>query len=77
MTTILLVALAGLAVYSAVAHRHQCAHKNPLCRRQRPCLHCYRELFNSVGFMGRDVEQASGLQKGTGRRLVLLGWRKL
>jgi hypothetical protein len=77
MTTILLVALASLAVYSAVSRRHQCAHKNPLCRRQRPCLLCYRELFDSVGFTGRVVGQASGLPRGTSRRLVLLRWRKL
>jgi len=74
MTTILLVALASLAVYSGVLRRHQCPHKNPLCRRQRPCIHCYRDLFNSVEF---SVGQASGLPSETSPRLVLLRWRKL
>jgi hypothetical protein len=52
MTTILLVALASLAVYAALAYRrrHKCSHHDPLCRRERPCIHCYRELFDEIRF---------------------------
>ncbi len=54
MTTILLVALASLAVYAALSRRHrrhhQCSHHDPLCRRERPCILCYRELFDDIRF---------------------------
>jgi hypothetical protein len=51
MTTILLVAVASLAVYAALTRRrHRCAHHDPLCRRERPCIHCYRQLFDEIRF---------------------------
>jgi hypothetical protein len=27
--------------------RKRCPYRNPLCRVNRPCLLCYRELFKS------------------------------
>lgn len=54
MTTILLVALASLAVYALLARRrHRCVYKDPLCRRGRPCIACYRKLFNGIGERSR------------------------
>jgi hypothetical protein len=51
MTTILLVALASLGVYAVLAvRRHRCSHNDPLCRRERPCIACYRELYEGVVF---------------------------
>jgi hypothetical protein len=38
------VLIASVAFYF-VLHRHRCAHKDPLCRRARPCIACYRELY--------------------------------
>jgi len=38
------VVIACIAFY-AVLHRHRCAYKDPLCRRARPCIACYRELY--------------------------------
>ena len=73
MTTILLVALASLAVYTAaLRRRHRCTHNDPLCRRERPCIACYRELFDSVGFSA--VGQVSDLPR-TVRKFELFRWR--
>jgi len=38
------VLIAGIAFY-AFFHRHRCVHKDPLCRRARPCIACYREIY--------------------------------
>jgi hypothetical protein len=73
MTAILLLALASLAAYTAHSRRHQCTRKNPLCRRDRPCILCYRELFDSVGFLGRMVDVPVKQSRG----FALLRWRKL
>ena len=73
MTTILLLALAGFTVYAVLSHRrHRCVHNDPLCRRERPCIACYRELFDGVAF----VEQVPGSSR-TSRWLGLRRWRKL
>jgi hypothetical protein len=56
MTTILLVALASLAVYVGVRRRrHRCIHNDPLCRRERPCIACYRELYEGIVFRPDDA----------------------
>ncbi|HLX43980.1 MAG TPA: hypothetical protein VKR43_11120 [Bryobacteraceae bacterium] len=34
-------------VYLARRSRRRCPYRNPLCRANRPCLLCYRELFKS------------------------------
>jgi hypothetical protein len=45
----LLVSLASFAILAVFRHaRHRCPHQDPLCRRKRPCIACYRELFNSA-----------------------------
>ena len=76
MTTILLVALASLAVYAVLLRRrHRCTHNDPLCRRERPCILCYRDLYDGVGFSA--VGQPSGLPRETNQRLVLRRWWKL
>ena len=46
---LLLVPLGGAAAaYGLNRFRHHCAHNDPLCRRNRPCIACYRELFKDV-----------------------------
>jgi hypothetical protein len=45
-----LAVVASFVLY-AVFRRHHCSQQDPLCRRGRPCLHCYRELYREV--MGR------------------------
>lgn len=46
----LLLAPAGsLGVYALLRRgRHRCAHNDPLCRRDRPCIACYREIFSKT-----------------------------
>ena len=43
----LLVPAVSLTVYAVLRSRHHCTHNDPLCRRDRPCIACYRELFQS------------------------------
>jgi hypothetical protein len=75
MTTILLVALASLAVFAVLfRRRHRCAHNDPLCRRGRPCIACYRDLFDGTGFSA--VGQVSDSSR-TSRRFALRRRRKL
>lgn len=42
----LLVPIAGWSLYLLFRSRHHCAHNDPLCRRDRPCIACYREIFS-------------------------------
>jgi len=46
-----LVSLAGASVALWVLRRlrHRCAYNDPLCRRDRPCIACYREMFEGHG----------------------------
>ncbi len=43
--------LAFAFVISAVLYfmrsRRRCPYRNPLCRRDRPCLLCYRDLYKN------------------------------
>ena len=49
MIQLLLGTFAGLAAYLYFRRRrHRCIHNDPLCRRDRPCIACYRELFNGI-----------------------------
>jgi hypothetical protein len=41
-----LVSFAILALFRYA--RHHCPHRDPLCSRNRLCIACYRELFNSA-----------------------------
>jgi len=41
----MVVPLAGIAAYAIFHRRHRCIHNDPLCRRDRPCIACYRALF--------------------------------
>lgn len=43
-----LVAVASLVLYAAFRPRHHCGQQDPLCRRGRPCISCYRELFKAT-----------------------------
>jgi hypothetical protein len=43
-----LAVVASFIVYAVFRPRHHCAQQDPLCRRGRPCLHCYRELFKET-----------------------------
>jgi hypothetical protein len=46
---LLAVPLGSLGVYAALRRgRHHCAHNDPLCRRDRPCIACYREIFSKA-----------------------------
>ncbi len=45
----LVVPLASFAILALFHHlRHRCPHQDPLCQRSRPCINCYRELFDKV-----------------------------
>ena len=39
---------ASVATWMLRLGRHRCAYNDPLCQRNRPCLGCYRDLFNRV-----------------------------
>jgi len=39
---------ASIVLYVIFRPRHQCAQHDPLCRRGRPCINCYRELFKET-----------------------------
>jgi hypothetical protein len=43
-----LAVAASFIVYAVFRQRHHCSQQDPLCRRSRPCLHCYRELYKEV-----------------------------
>ena len=46
---LLTVPVGSLSVYAVLRRRrHRCAHNDPLCRRDRPCIACYREIFSKV-----------------------------
>jgi hypothetical protein len=34
------------AIQIARRSRRRCPYRNPLCRSSRPCLLCYRDLYN-------------------------------
>jgi hypothetical protein len=40
--------VATVALYAVFRPRHHCSQQDPLCRRGRPCIHCYRELFKET-----------------------------
>jgi len=45
----LVVPVASFAMLALLRYaRHRCPHYDPLCKRNRPSIGCYRELFNSV-----------------------------
>jgi len=47
--SLLLVPAGGLGVYALFRRRrHRCAFNDPLCRRDRPCIACYREIFSKT-----------------------------
>ena len=50
---LLSVVIACIAFYAVLRRRHRCAHKDPLCRRARPCIACYRELWEKVRALDR------------------------
>jgi hypothetical protein len=35
--------------YLVVRRRHHCVHNDPLCRKDKPCIACYREIFRGSG----------------------------
>jgi hypothetical protein len=46
MIVLPLLALASFTIiYAAFRRRYHCPHSDPLCRRNKPCIICYRELF--------------------------------
>lgn len=46
---LLSVPLGSLGIYAILRRgRHNCAHNDPLCRRDRPCIACYREIFSKA-----------------------------
>jgi hypothetical protein len=49
-----LILIMIVVAYAAIRRRHRCAHKDPVCRRDRPCIACYRELYCNV-----DVNRSS------------------
>jgi hypothetical protein len=42
---VLLFVVIACIVFYAVLRRHRCVHNDPLCRRARPCIACYREIY--------------------------------
>jgi len=45
----LLVLFASFVVLALFRHaRHRCPQRDPLCRRNRPCIGCYRRIFSNV-----------------------------
>lgn len=45
----LLMPASAFGVYAALRFgRHRCIHNDPLCRRDRPCIACYREIFEKA-----------------------------
>jgi hypothetical protein len=40
--------VASFVLYAVFRPRHHCSQQDPLCRRGRPCIHCYRELFKET-----------------------------
>jgi len=53
----LAIALGSASAYVVLRRRHRCPHNSPLCRRDRPCIACYREMFQS-----REAEAGSERQ---------------
>ena len=39
------VVIGCIAFYAVLRRRHRCAHNDPLCRRARPCIACYRAIY--------------------------------
>ncbi len=48
MTALVLAVVVSAIIYAVFRPRHHCSQHDPLCRRGRPCLHCYRELFKET-----------------------------
>jgi hypothetical protein len=45
----LLALFGGFVVFALFRYgRHRCPHRDPLCRRNRPCIGCYRRIFSNV-----------------------------
>jgi hypothetical protein len=43
------VPVASFTLWALFRHaRHRCPYRDPLCCHNRPCIACYRELFNST-----------------------------
>src|SRR5260370_26112432 len=40
-----LLPLAPVAVFAFLHSRYRCPNKDPLCRKDRPCIACYLKLF--------------------------------
>ena len=49
-TVVLVAALLGKAYLT----RTRCPYRDPLCRRNRPCLRCYRDLYKDSVDKGPD-----------------------
>src|ERR1700676_2742717 len=45
VVVLLSVVIACIVFYAGLRLRHRCAHHDPLCRRARPCIACYREIY--------------------------------
>jgi hypothetical protein len=53
----------SLGIYAILrSRRHRCAHNDPLCRRDRPCIACYREIFSKA-----EEDEPSARSQGAGR----------
>jgi hypothetical protein len=40
--------VASLVLFTVFRPRHHCGQHDPLCRRGRPCINCYRELYRET-----------------------------
>lgn len=49
-----MVALLAVLLGKAYLTRTRCPHRDPLCRRNRPCLRCYRDLYKGNVTKGTD-----------------------
>ena len=45
---LLLVPVASFTLWAFHHARHRCPHADPLCKRDRPCIACYRAIFKST-----------------------------
>jgi hypothetical protein len=47
ITAIVIVLAVVIVTYLVGGARRRCPYRSPLCRRSKPCLLCYRDLFKS------------------------------
>jgi hypothetical protein len=48
IAAVVVALVGGLAAFVVFRRRHHCAQHDPLCRRGRPCIKCYRSLYKEV-----------------------------